>query len=367
LQSGAALFDSEVGRKVAVVTRNGEFWTMGGPADAEDPVGQWQETLSATHLPWAVQISPSEEERPFEAWVRRWWIDDLALVDCGCSPCSGTRQRRQLADTNGEFVVVLIDRSGRETVSQDGAEAALRPGDAVVWDSTRPARFCVWEPLSKRSLLIPRAALDEVNGRAWSSQGVLLNGAAPATRLLLGYLDTLSESLPALGSSAVSAARNATLELLVGELRADADTPATGNTQPALRSAMDRYIERHLLHGSLSPAEIAAAHGVSIRTVNRIFSATGQTVGEVVRLRRLARAREELIDFDRPVSAIAHRWGFADTSHFSRSFKAHYGSPPTEYRLGLRLLDGAPVQAPVAAIQGAAAAPKETQVTAAQS
>jgi AraC family transcriptional regulator, positive regulator of tynA and feaB len=101
--------------------------------------------------------------------------------------------------------------------------------------------------------------------------------------------------------------------------------------------------------------------------VNRIFSATGQTVGEVVRLRRLARAREELIDFDRPVSAIAHRWGFADTSHFSRSFKAHYGSPPTEYRLGLRLLDGAPVQAPVAAIQGAAAAPKETQVTAAQS
>jgi AraC family transcriptional activator of tynA and feaB len=350
-----------------VVTQDGEFWTTSRPADADDPVGEWQEMLSATHLPWTVQIAPPEDDQPFEAWVRRCWIDDLALVDCECSPCSGTRQRRQLADTDGEFVVVLIDRSGRETVSQDGAEAALGPGDAVVWDSTRPARFSVWEPLSKRSLIIPRAALEEVNGRAWTNTGVLLNGAAPATRLLLSYLDILSRSLPALGRSAVAAARNATLELLVGALRTDAETPVSSTAQPALRAAMDRYIERHLLHGSLSPAGIAAAHGVSTRTVNRIFNATGQTVGEVVMVRRLARAREELIDSDRPVSAIAHRWGFADPSHFSRSFKAHYGSPPTEYRVNLRPLAGAPVQAPVAPVQGDAAVGGKTRGTAAQS
>ena len=92
---------------------------------------------------------------------------------------------------------------------------------------------------------------------------------------------------------------------------------------------MDRYIERHLLDGSITPNALAAAHGVSIRTVNRIFNAAGQTVGEVIRVRRLARAREELSESDRPVSVIAHRWGFSDTSHFSRSFKAHYGTSPT--------------------------------------
>lgn len=352
-----------------MTARDGDCWTTSRPADAdaEDPVGQWQEMLSATHLPWSVQISTPEGHRPFEAWIRRWWIDDLGLVDCECGPCSGARERRELMDTDGEFVVVLIDRSGRETVRQDGAEATLRPGDAVVWDSTRPARFCVWEPLSKRSLLVPRAALDEVNGRAWASSGVRLEGAAPATRLLLSYLDALSESLPALGSSAIAAARNATLELLAGALRADADTPATTTAQPALRTAMDRYIERHLLHGPLSPARIAAAHGVSIRTVNRIFNAAGQTVGEVVRLRRLARAREQLADSDLSVAVIAHRWGFADTSHFSRRFKAHYGSSPTEYRLALRGLGGASVQQPVAAVQGTAAASRETGVTAASS
>jgi AraC-like DNA-binding protein len=95
---------------------------------------------------------------------------------------------------------------------------------------------------------------------------------------------------------------------------------------------MDRYIERHLLDGAVTVGDIATAHGVSVRTVNRIFNATGQTVGEVIRVRRLARAREDLIDSDLSVSAIAHRWGFSDPSHFTRSFKAHYGASPREYR-----------------------------------
>jgi AraC family transcriptional activator of tynA and feaB len=321
-----------------MATGEGEFWTT---RETGDVAGQWEQMLSATHLPWTVRV----DDGPFEAWVRRWWIDDLALVDCECSPCSGTRQRRHIADTEGEFVVVLINRGGRETVSQGAAEAALRPGDAVVWDSTRPARFAVHEALRKRSLLIPRAALDEVSGRTWTTPGVMLDGAAPATRLLLSYLNALSESLPVLGSSAVAAARNATLELLVGALRVDGDVPATGPTQLALRAAMDRYIERHLLDGALSLNEIAAAHSVSVRTVNRIFNARGQTVGEVIRVRRLARAREELTESDRPVSVIAHRWGFADPSHFTRSFKAHYGSSPREYRLACRT-DGKPIQVP---------------------
>lgn len=319
----------------------GEYWATSPHTGRDERTGEWEQMLSATHLPWTVQLDG--EAPSFDAWVRRWWIDDLALVDCECGPCSGTRQRRQLSDTGGEFVVVLINRAGREVVSQGDAEAVLRPGDAVVWDSTKPARFAVLAPLSKRSLLIPRAALEEVNGRAWPSGGVLLDGTAPATRLLASYLDTLAAALPALGSSAVAAARNATLELLVGALRADGEVPSTSGVQPALRAAMDRYIERHLLDGTVTPNDIAAAHGVSVRTVNRVFNATGQTVGEVIRVRRLARAREELTDSDTPVSAIAHRWGFSDPSHFTRSFRAHYGASPREYRSASRSVGG-PVQ-----------------------
>jgi AraC family transcriptional activator of tynA and feaB len=336
--------DGEVGQEVVVDEPGGEFWATSAHAGQAERTGEWEQMLSTTHLPWSVQVDPDVDGPPFEAWVRRWWIDDLALVDCECGPCSGTRRRRQLGDTDGEFVVVLMTRAGRETVSQGAAEADLKPGDAVVWDGTKPARFAVWEPLAKRSLLIPRAALEEVNGRAWSPAGVMLDGAAPATRLLVFYLDSLSATLPALGSSAVAAARNATLELLMGALRVDGDVPSTSLAQPALRAAMDRYIERHLLDGTVTLHDIAAAHGVSARTVNRIFNATGQTVGEVIRVRRLARAREELADSDVPVSTIAHRWGFSDPSHFTRSFKARYGSSPRAYRMAVRA--GGRVQVP---------------------
>jgi AraC-like DNA-binding protein len=348
--------------------RDDEFWITEAQV-GDDQAERWQQMLSATHLPWTVAIPESRSGAGFEAWVRRWWIDDLALVDCECGPCSGTRSRRQLADTDGEFVVVLITRAGGETVSQGDAEASLRPGDAVAWDSSKPARFTVWEPLSKRSLVIPRAALDEFSGRAWMTGGTMLNGAAPATRLLTTYLDTLSKALPGLSPAAISAARNATLELFIGALRTDDNVLSTGTTRPALRAAIDRFIERHLLDETVSPAAIASAHGVSIRTVNRVFNATGQTVSEVVRVRRLARAREELTGSDQPISVIAHRWGFSDTSHFSRTFKSHYGSSPTDYRRTARMdgrAGGAPVQRPGARVQRPAAVDQETEVTVAQ-
>jgi AraC-like DNA-binding protein len=345
--------------------QGGEFW--GTDTDVAGVAEQWQEMLSATHLAWSVTIPRQDAHAAvFEASVRRWWIDDLALVNCRCGPCSGTRNRREMATTDGEFVVVLIDRAGRETVAQGDSEVGLGPGDAVVWDSTKPARFQVPGLLSKRSLLIPRAALDEVTGRACTTGGVMLDGSKPATGLLISYLDTLSAALPELDPVAVSAARNATLELFVGALQTGSDVASSSVAHPALRAAMDRYIEQHLIEALVGPAMIAKAHGVSVRTVNRVYNATGQTVGDVVRVRRLAHAREELTGSDRPVASIAHRWGFADASHFSRSFKAHYGTSPREYRAAARAgdEDGALVHERVATVHGAGRNERETGVTA---
>ena len=124
----------------------------------------------------------------------------------------------------------------------------------------------------------------------------------------------------------------AALELFIGALRSDSDVCSAQIVRPALRASIERYIDRHLLTGAVTPAALAAAHWVSIRTVNRVFSATGQTVGEVVRVRRPARARADVTESDQPISNIAQRWGFSDTSHFSRTFKAHYGCSPTDYR-----------------------------------
>jgi AraC family transcriptional regulator, positive regulator of tynA and feaB len=314
-----------------VVPTGGELWaTDAGTRD--DVAAQWEHILSATYLPWTVAIPKLPHQDVFQGWVRRWWIYDILMADTRCGPCSGSRARHQLADTEGEFVVVMIIQAGAETISQRHTEATLTPGDVAAWDSTRRNQFTVPESLSLRSMVIPRAALDEVGGRPWMRDGVVLDPTAPAIRLLTSHLDTLSGVLPELGSAAMSAARMAALELFVGALRTDSDVCSAQSVRPALRASIERYIDRHLLNGDVAPAAIAAAHWVSVRTVYRVFSATGQTVGEVVRARRLARARADVTEGDRPISNIAHRWGFSDTSHFCRTFKAHYGYSPTDYR-----------------------------------
>ncbi|WP_265565499.1 helix-turn-helix domain-containing protein [Streptomyces hygroscopicus] len=54
------------------------------------------------------------------------------------------------------------------------------------------------------------------------------------------------------------------------------------------------------------------------------------TVGGWIRRRRLGKCRREL---GRPhrarptVAAVAQRWGFVSPAHFSRAFRAAYGSP----------------------------------------
>jgi AraC family transcriptional activator of tynA and feaB len=290
---------------------------------------RWQTMLSTTHLPWRTKLP--DPSAPFEALIRRWWIDDIALVDCDCGPSTGSRQRRQITGTDGEFFVILMNRAGKETVTQNDSTVELGPGDAVAWDSNKPAHFSVRETLSKRSLIIPWSAIEEVGGAPWAQAGTLLSSTAPATQLLTSYLDSLGASLPKLSQTALTAARNATLELLVGALRPESEGVSSA-TGPALRESINRYIESHLLDQNLSPGIVAQAHGVSVRTINRVFNASGETVADVIRLRRLARARVDLAETVHSVASVAHKWGFSDASHLSRTFKSHYGATPRDFR-----------------------------------
>jgi len=294
----------------------------------------WEDMLSRMILPMSVRL-PTEQATAFRGQLRRQWLDDLALVECRTQPFRGHRGRSLLRSTGEEFVAILIGVSGAEYVTQQDAAVHVRPGGGIALSSTHSFDFDVVMPYHKRCLLIPATALSEVGVSQPLTQCLELRSAAPAVTLLDSYLATLFTTLPAMSGAARTTARNAALQLVAGVVNSGPDVGEDLNGvgfAPALRVNMDRWIDQHLLDAELGPESIAAAHAVSPRTVYRLFARDGETVGSVVRARRLARARAELVGSDHQVSTIAARWGFADASHFSRSFRDSYGVSPSAYR-----------------------------------
>lgn len=287
--------------------------------------------MSRTHVDMTVRLAPDRTRSRFRARVTRHRLHDLTLVDTACDPCTGVRSRRRAARTSELYLGVMILRAGRETVDLgDGVVADMRPGSAVVWRSDGPARIEVHEPQTKRTLLVPESALDEVGGVARLLRAAVLDPAAPGTQLLAGYLDLLARSGDRLDTAARGAARNAALELVAAAV-AGAD-PSSGPAPLPPRALVDSWIEGRLADGDLRPERIAAAQGMSVRTLYRLFSESGETVAAYVRTRRLARARHDIVTGAGSITEIAMRWGFTDTSHFSRAFRAAYGQAPRDYR-----------------------------------
>ena len=122
------------------------------------------------------------------------------------------------------------------------------------------------------------------------------------------------------------AMRAGTIELLAAALQEPVRAP---QTTAATRTVAEAYIDRHLRQQRLSAAEVSRAVGVSIRSLHRAFEDSGESVASFIRLRRLSRARDDLLT-GMTVGQVARRWHYTDPSHFSRSFKRHFGISPSD-------------------------------------
>lgn len=108
-----------------------------------------------------------------------------------------------------------------------------------------------------------------------------------------------------------------------------------GATNTPLLNLIQDFLLSNLGETNLSPQVIADSHRISVRHLHRLFAAVGTTHGEWLRGARLERCAADLRDGTQSASnitEIAFRWGFNESAHFSRSFKAHFGASPREYR-----------------------------------
>ena len=95
------------------------------------------------------------------------------------------------------------------------------------------------------------------------------------------------------------------------------------------------YINQRLNDPLLSPAQVAAAFGISTRYLHKLFESEPETVTHYIRGsagRAVPAAAAGPPVLQRPISALAFDAGFNDLSGFNRAFKAKYGRSPRQLR-----------------------------------
>jgi AraC family transcriptional regulator len=113
-------------------------------------------------------------------------------------------------------------------------------------------------------------------------------------------------------------------------------TPPPPHAAGLLSTSQESRVKELLLtrlDGDVSLGELAAECGLSRSHFARAFKKTiGQSAHRWLLDRRLDRARELLLHSTRPISEISEQLGFADQSHFTRTFARVYGTTPGVFR-----------------------------------
>ena len=138
------------------------------------------------------------------------------------------------------------------------------------------------------------------------------------------------------------------LEMLLIRLIRRADHPEKRQADPRPASAeyfsiAADYISRNL-SAALSVDVISAAAGVSSAHLERLCRrATGMSVIQYCRQKRMERAKELLREGRLTITAVAAATGFISVHYFSRTFKAVEGMSPRDYVKSIKSMADRPV------------------------
>ena len=252
--------------------------------------------------------------------------------------------RRTAADiSRGRGDTFRLQRLPSECISRSTttpattAEIRIAAGDFSISSNEWPAYGSMKEGLSSSGLLIPHAVLSPLIAGGRLTGPVVIPASSPLGSLLEASFDAVNAQVPLLSPEL----GDAVLQNLCGlvALACGASEEGHFNGQYSLRAArlegVKRHIDQHLAEPGLTPANTAAALGISVRHLHLLFEPTGTSFAQYVARRRLLQCRAALtspVGAGRSVADIAFGWGFNSLATFYRAFEREFGLPPTALR-----------------------------------
>jgi transcriptional regulator of acetoin/glycerol metabolism/AraC-like DNA-binding protein len=285
--SGAPIFDSD-GRLVAVLD-----------VSSIDP-----DRSARAHvltLPLVTTSARLIEERLFRERFLKEWIIAVAPHD---------QQPASLLAVDRNYRVVGADRNAR-------AQYRVDPQSTDVGVS-------VWSIFSRKGLLLQKSVSTDYPVRLTTVSGgdsffALVSSPVTTSRLHVDKLDATLLLRPR-------------IDLLEDLSRRFTIQPPRGGLAPGALRRVTEYIDSHLCE-DVALETLAAHAGLSTYHFARAFKqSVGMPPHRYLLQQRIKKAAELLKQTEQPLTAIAQSLGFADQSHFSRSFHWLVGLAPSEFR-----------------------------------
>lgn len=272
----------------------------------------------------------------FRGVLRSIEAADVHLTDLRAHDHVVERTPELISRDDRRYFKVSVMLSGSCLLIQDHRETVLRPGDLAVYDTSRPYTLVFDEEVRTMVVMFPTELAGLPAEAVGQLTAVRMPGSEGLGAVVAPYLARLADNLEQLSGATGARLAQTGLDLVTTLFAHELDLDRVGrDPREALLGRIRAHIEENLGSPDLGPTSIAAAHFISTRHLHGLFQAQGTTVSTWIRIRRLERCRRDLLNpalADRPVSGIAARWGFADPAHFSRAFRAQFGTPPSELR-----------------------------------
>jgi AraC-like DNA-binding protein len=274
---------------------------------------------------------------PFAGQIKQQSVEHVEFTEILCDPLVVERSPEQIEENPDRCFYALIQIAGQTLVQQTGRSLLLEPGDFTLIDNVDPYSLASSRPIHR---LLVRMSYPDFDSRVGDSSRIpathfsIRGGSAP---LALELLQLIVRDADRLSSSEMQIFSNHTLDVLTSAIQSG--TALKYRTADAPRSTLiariKEFVGANLSAPNLLPAGIAATHGISTRYLHKLFNASGQSVCEWIRERRLVTCYLDLCNpsfANLTITEIALRRGFNDASHFSRTFRKHFDRTPRSVR-----------------------------------
>ncbi|WP_339863312.1 helix-turn-helix domain-containing protein [Paremcibacter congregatus] len=257
---------------------------------------------------------------------------EFARVDADPQEISGQYPPQE------EAIWLTLLLEGEAMLIHEENSIKLIPGDIIYGPTAVGATLKFTSRFRQIFIKLPRLA---INPRLISPLSLTLGhllGQSGINHVLSGMLRALADGLDDINDAQLRPVELALTELLLTCIAEQKGILSIGNAANTRADNLHRIcqtIETLLGDPDLAPAQVAEAHGVSLRYMQKLFTLADKTFSNYVRTRRLERCRADLVSplySQISITEICFRWGFNSSAYFSRSFRDLYGISPRDFR-----------------------------------